>query len=379
MTHSPDLARLEAQKNYRLDLFLSVDVAGSTAFKFSNTLAGGQESEGETPNGWFATIRKFYDTFHETFLNRAGISEEGAPLPELWKALGDELIYRITIHDRHSAARVVKAFIEAIHHTRKVVRRLSKCLGLKGSAWIADFPARNAVIDLDGLHDTFQQQPDARPEATERRKVQDFIGPSMDAGFRLGKAASRRKMALSVELALILAMAVAERRTYPFIFGYDGREDFKGVLEGEGYPLIWLDIEDDQKQRQTNRREAAMLQRQPEVSSEVVVDFCESYIHSSYWMEHPYLKQDSAAPFDKIPQSHIDYAARELAGRAREEPLYSQDAPQEIAFGDKEITADELLSNMFSPSIRDGEPTSEAPQQPPTEPPSGSGEPAVNT
>lgn len=349
MSASDEIAVQRAKDNYRLEMFLSVDVSGSTAFKFSRNLAGTAEDEA----GWFTAIRKFYDSFNEKFRQAIAASRQGSMPPELWKALGDELIYRVTIEDRHSAAVIVGCFIDAIHHTRSVVRAVSKGLDLKGCAWVADFDARNAIIDLDGLHDPYQSADGEtqRPPPSKKNSVQDFIGPSMDAGFRLGKAASRRRFALSVELALILASAQADKRSYPIIFGYDGREDFKGVLGGESYPVVWLDIEDSPKLRETNRREAAMLQCQPEVPAEVVVDFCSSYIESSYWMEMPFLKSDNSELFNTVPESHIQEAIRRDAAKEKEKQLYSQASSTEPS--DESITADQLVESMPTPASID--------------------------
>jgi hypothetical protein len=344
-----------ACKHYRLDLFLSVDVAGSTAFKFSNSLSGGAQQNGDAPNGWFTTIKKFYITFHQTFLSsiEQAVGNERNCV-ELWKALGDELIYRVTVSDMHVIARIVMSFIDTVHSTRKVVRGQSKSLDLKASAWLVDFPARNAIIDFDGLRDgglTEDEDHDQNVNHSTHRPFRDFIGPSIDAGFRLGKVATRSKMALSVELALILSKAQSHKRCYPFIFGYDGREDMKGVLGGDGYPVVWLDIEDNDLQRETNRREAAMLQRRPEVPSDVVVDFCLRFILSSYWMEEPFLGKNAGEPFNKIPPSHLEHARRCLAVERNELNLYREtDQQDQASEGDIEISSDKLLSQFIQQS-----------------------------
>lgn len=356
MAEINETAHEKAKANYRLEMFLSVDVSGSTAFKFSRNMASAGTNAGEDKSGWFTAIRKFYDSFHEKF-HQCVRAKNLEATPHLWKALGDELIYRITIADRHSAAVAMCCFIEAIHHTRGVVRAVSKGLDLKGCAWVADFDARNAVIDLDGLHDPYQQSDPGQSSARTSKQpaIQDFIGPSMDAGFRLAKAASRRRLPLSVELALILASAEASNRSYPLIFGYDGREEFKGVLGGETYPVVWLDIEDDVKLRETNRREAAMLQCQPEVPAETVVDFCKSYIESSYWMEMPYLKAETEGHFLNIPPSHVAEVIRKAQIQAKEQPLYSQASTAEDENGGNGITADQLVENMPTPTSSDPE------------------------
>lgn len=232
-----DACHAEAIQAYRLDLFLSVDMVGSSAFKFSTANSGSFDDDDDASEGWSQAIRKFYVNFHQTFLQR-GRERPDATSVFLWKALGDELVYRVTVQSLGETASVVSDFIAALHHTRSVVRSISRSLDLKGCGWVADFPARNVIIDLDGLRGSTQHVEDGIAHA-DAHGILDFIGPSMDTGFRLGRLADRRKMVISVELAMLLA-ARAEVDRLPFGFGYDGREALKGILGGDAYPLIWI-------------------------------------------------------------------------------------------------------------------------------------------
>ncbi|MBF0373096.1 MAG: hypothetical protein HQL39_06715 [Alphaproteobacteria bacterium] len=344
MTDTSDSeADARARQTYRLELFLSVDVSGSTSFKFSNSLAG---SESKSESGWLGIIGKFYQVFHLSFCNKPCF--ENAARPHLWKALGDELVYRVAVEDKHVIAATVQAFVKTVWETRETVRSPSKeHLDLKGTAWVADFPARNAVIPLDGLLNGLRDPYQDTPISSESPS-NDFIGPSMDAGFRIGKVASRRRMALSVELALILASAQSERRGYTFLFGYDGREELKGVLGGESYPLIWLDVEDDPKRRKANRHESAMLRAPAEVAPDTVLDFCKSYIDSSPWMELPLLKAAGDTEFTKVPDSHRRFAAALIERERQEAVLYGQEA-SESADDEGGASAGDLLREMPVP------------------------------
>ena len=336
--------RQKAAADYTMRLFMSVDVSGSTAFKFSSSIADRNADVTTSKLGWFSIIKKFYETFHTTFMKLIG-----DPTPNctrLWKALGDELIYQAEIGTRDDAAKLIENFISAIKTTRGVVQGLSKGLDLKAAAWIADFPARNAVITVDGLVDQYAVGGGAA--ATVSEVGIDYIGPSMDTGFRIGKVASRRKMAISVELAAILAGAQQTKQSYPFQFGYDGREELKGVLGGEAYPAVWLDVEDDPKRREAHRREASMLHRQPYLVAETVLDFCVSYIAASKWMEMPYLSGDQQdGLFSTIPDSHIEYASLEIERLEKEAGLYQPaDLPPDSIPEDAAMTADRLIDSM---------------------------------
>ncbi|HAE47504.1 MAG: hypothetical protein CMO30_26765 [Tistrella sp.] len=343
-----------AAARYRLEAFLSVDMVGSSAFKFSTAIAGGTEERDETGSeGWSQAIRKFYATFHQTFLKKTRIRFGAENRVRLWKALGDELVYRFTVTDLADTAGIVNDFILALHQTRQVVREISRSLDLKACGWVADFPARNMMIDLDGLRETDQFLDEMAEGAGEG--IQDFIGPSMDTGFRLGRFATRRKMVLSVELAALLAESDAQQRL-PFCFGYDGREALKGILGGEAYPLIWIDTEDDPGRKIADRREAAMLQMRSEVQAAAVAEFCLGYIDASDWMERPFLRGGSGA-FDTVPTSHIDQARRGRALQAREDRLYAEAAPLAAAAqSDLSVTSVDLIGDMPAPAGRGDRP-----------------------
>jgi hypothetical protein len=74
--------------------------------------------------------------------------------------------------------------------------------------------------------------------------VLDFIGPSIDAGFRLTKFSTPKKFVLAADLALMLLDAIhrTEVAWDQFHLFYDGAEQLKGVLDGEPYPIVWLDM-----------------------------------------------------------------------------------------------------------------------------------------
>lgn len=65
----------------------------------------------------------------------------------------------------------------------------------------------------------------------------------MDIGFRLVKAASPRRMLISIELASLLTLPDGDK-SFSFFLG-EGLE-LKGVAKGHTYPCIWLDnLRDD--------------------------------------------------------------------------------------------------------------------------------------
>ena len=83
-------------------------------------------------------------------------------------------------------------------------------LRVKGTAWVAGFPVRNIELYIPkNMHKN-----KAEPEC-----VRDFLGPSIDLGFRLSKKASEARLILSPSLAYLIASAAIEREGFPVFQG----------------------------------------------------------------------------------------------------------------------------------------------------------------
>ncbi len=340
---------------------MSADIVGSTAFK--------QRSGQEFNQQWFSIVRSFYTLAEEFFDLRwkQAITEYddakcelpiGRDVPQLWKTIGDEVLFTKDIANPHEAMVCMGVWLRVLEDLRKLLKK-SDSLGLKSAAWLADFPIRNREIllrawdsgkrssrekqedqeqstgqpaamidavvepnpaesgpeiaepiaepssvlrDRDTLAATpaaarQAQQPAQTAESAEEEEEdsewendrlfndfknnvpgvsRDFIGQSIDTGFRVSTASSSRKLMLSVELAHMLSLECIRVKGHPqrlpkvlvtnFAFHYDGRHTLKGVLDGIPYPLIWLDIEPD---RLINSTEDALSARPKPTASQV--------------------------------------------------------------------------------------------------------------
>ena len=194
-----------------LRLFLSVDIVNSTALK--------QEFR-ERDGSWLGIARSFYTAF-PTFLTSAldelpAIDE--ASKPNLWKAIGDELVFVSDLERMEAIPTLLRALRSAVnrwncdHEDERVL--------VKGGAWLAGFPVMNSIIpgEAEGRH--------------------DYIGSSIDTGFRLCRFASPRELVIGVEIAYVIA-----RLNDPLVaeLHYRGRHEIRGVLKGRPYPVFWLD------------------------------------------------------------------------------------------------------------------------------------------
>jgi hypothetical protein len=243
--------------SYRLRLFASVDLEGSTAFKQNLATRGGRV--------WLGVLLKFVEQFDQAFWAHIGMAARKAgpthpARPRLWKILGDELIFTAEITHARDAALYVEAMSSALKDWNAEVLagqkttppRTDRPLRIKGSAWLADFPVTNAVLPVDGAH-------------------QDFVGPAMDAGFRLGQLASPRRFVLSVDLVWLL---LGHNENLPVQFAGRTRE-LKGLAADSGYPQFWLEID---ASAYHSREQKVLGPRRPPIPGAQLRDLCACFI-----------------------------------------------------------------------------------------------------
>lgn len=202
-----------------LRLFLSVDMVGSTLFKASHT--------GRGSAGWLDTFRTFFTHFPLMLAGQLGfefLDEDETPAVEVWKVMGDEVIFVV---EPSSASEVTTILIALLRTMRRYEQSRLEALPLrlKGAAWLADFAESNIELDIPEL-----SSEDSAPHV-------DFIGPDIDLGFRLSKFARPATLVLSLDLAEVLLAAPNRAEASLYLVG---REELKGVMFGRPYPVIWM-------------------------------------------------------------------------------------------------------------------------------------------
>lgn len=295
----------------RVRLFLSADLIGSTALKQNSQSGLNQDGEIWAREHWLPQIVSFFSKWGEIFsenwkfcqkqleeelssqkleclsANLESFSNFVCPSP--WKAAGDEIIYQVELS---SCAHIILAVLAWQRTARILARDISQNYRLH--AWIASFPIVNSEILLNIktadngaakkaddpilrnflLLENYYEQEDGFKASLSL----DFVGPSIDAGFRIGSLSSERKMIISVEMAYLLSGILSQKPYKVFqkflkIY-YDGRENLKGLLSGYGYPVFWLDSNPDDT---LNRAEDRLLDKK-ECSTNDVKDFCLEFI-----------------------------------------------------------------------------------------------------
>ena len=226
---------LEQSKDAELYLFLSVDIIDSTKKKYS----GIPYSQNWT-QFFYSFFKEFPDMFNGCLIDVTKNTEDNDLKKNIlinpWKYAGDEILFYIKIEQKRQIPCIVKAFRNALKAWEKEQLKKIQFLNLdesnktdiKGCIWIGQFP----FIDK---RFTYYDDND------QNNKKTDFIGPSIDCGFRLGKYASKRGIIVSVE---IIDLCRDCPEIYNSIVFYKA-EKLKGVGDME-YPIFNLLLNDNE-------------------------------------------------------------------------------------------------------------------------------------
>lgn len=285
-----------------LRLFFSVDVEGSTQFKQSVP----------SRSTWGPFFLDFFKSFPSTLAKCEAEARGHARLGsgaefEHWKSLGDELIFSVVLNSGFDAYLALCAARDALVEGSILLREHNESrsrigethpypVHLKGTAWLAGFPMKNMRV------------PSPRDDGQD-----DFIGPSMDLGFRIAKISSPWRMAVTTPLAWIAAKVQHEKsrvlRTKELKWVYLGRQTLKGI-EGNsvGYPVFCIDVVDSTVVM--NEAERTLLSRDSTQPSDVMT-FCETQFRTDGTTEagkhgRPFILNDTecglALPEDSSPE-----------------------------------------------------------------------------
>lgn len=279
MAFDEDNRRYDAAE-YRVRLFLSVDLSGSTAFKNSKD---GAEIDGSASPRWVNVFQKFYSGFPEEYQStyqRHKTELVGNDLcPSLWKAVGDELVFCGTVSNKKGISLAILAFIDTLHAYRNRLQEQKHNLNLKGAAWLAAFPEPNRAVQLRSVPNELQfftasealeRAADATPHSF------DFLGKAIDTGFRVASTASTECFALSVQLARLLV-------SLPPGFGFDHDVRFaqpitlKGVNGGEPYPRLYIDTMKHLPSEGVRKKERALLKTDVGLARNELSDYLKEY------------------------------------------------------------------------------------------------------
>lgn len=345
--------RLEALPIFlrpRFRLFLSVDLIGSTASKqrpnFPIKEPGRLWADGGMAPPWLSPIANFFGSFREAFIRewkifRGSVSSElridVANDPTFWKANGDELIFVKELDDRREILGCMLAWLQALKAVRPILEKDG--LDAKATAWTAGFPVTNSelVFQLNPGAQNAQYEDDPRllqfsllekwyqDSASQISLLMDFIGPSIDIGFRLTAHSSARRFVISVDIAYFLANILLPPKSeakIPRIL-YGGKEVLKGVLGGKPYPIFWIDTKAPAPMEAATPEDKLLGYTQLRDVSDFCVDF---YTEHSAEMFVPFIYREDENLYGNFPENYIEALEHLYGTWEKEKKRYSGEA-----------------------------------------------------
>lgn len=276
-----------------LKLFIGADIIGSTALKQSQTNFDEDEDKEKTEVRWFDVIRDFYRVSQYEFISKwtekkslsAHADEHYGSAPILWKTIGDEVIFVKDITDHRQITTAINSWKEAVIKINDFfVKKNLPNLKVKCVCWIAGFPILNREIAIQANDG---HSPPPSPEEAERLNYKllndcyvnknkdisvDYIGPSIDTGFRLSTQATKRKLVVSIDVAYFIAATRKENGIDVLELYYDGAIQLKGVTGGNEYPIFWISVGNEKIYEEEDK-----LKNNNTVDLRRVENYCEFY------------------------------------------------------------------------------------------------------
>lgn len=193
----------------------------------------------------------FYQIMRDT-VESLIINGPAVPNATVWKYGGDEVLFFVRVQSTAELRRVLIGAWQALDEVRKKIETLTQekkvVLSVKGTAWVAKVKhVMSGALDFDSPnpvgHDKYESIRFDVPALTGQST--DFLGPDIDTGFRVAKAADKRIMVVSAELAYLLSSG-EDNQVIAKHFRIVGYESLKGVWNERHYPVVWYHGDWDQ-------------------------------------------------------------------------------------------------------------------------------------
>jgi len=189
-------------------------------------------------------------------------------------------------------------------------------LDVKCAAWVAGFPYRNREVVIgrypnkggDRVENYYKESGNLLNEIYTRKDNAglsvDYIGPSIDTGFRLTGFSSSRKLVVSVDVAYLISMTSFDGEVERIDLNYDGSHALKGVIGGASYPIFWINMSGSHSLAVKEDK----LRSQTVANREDVKEYCDAFYHEySSFTFRPFIKGDVGQTMAKMPSWYDEY------------------------------------------------------------------------
>lgn len=213
-----------------VELFFSFDIVNSSLYKDTNYL------------GWQSVLTTLLTDIQNN------VAKE-IPTAQLWRVLGDEVIFFVTIRNVEEIYSTVDAIYGILVITNAKIKnekffenldesfsdkeigwmKKSNILAVQSAAWLA--------IVLNGNNSLFSPYDNIfkKYRIRDNQQINEFLGQDIDTGFRIKKETQDRRLVVSVELAKILS----DKTEYLSRLNIITYKNLKGVWQNRLYPIIW--------------------------------------------------------------------------------------------------------------------------------------------
>ncbi len=258
-----------------LILFVSIDLIGSTAYK----------NKYPNSNDFSLLFLNFYRSMPQYLYSAIINISSKYPdiefdpynhLVRLIKVLGDEVILKIDLNKFIDVPIILVGLRDAINAYRNKYL-IDKGLDLKATVWTASFPIINKEIKVPIV---------PTPAGKRVQELTDYLGPSMDLGFRLTKYSNENLITISLEVACIFSLIpelthkIFQDEKIEII--YDKLESLKGIYGGQPYPIFWIEnltyLEEARKDIKGNILNPNLSITPGEISYNKLYHYCKLYI-----------------------------------------------------------------------------------------------------
>lgn len=199
-------------------LFISFDLVNSTAFKVT------------TPQ-WPPLFNNFFD-FCQI------ITRNYFPKSQTWKMIGDEILFYLPIEESEelieAPAKVYSLLQKSIAHLEKECKKRST-LSVKATLWASEVrELRHSKFESSGANYLLKSH-------NGGKLTLDFLGPDIDAGFRISSYALHGKLVIGAQLACYITTTLQNRGETEALHNLRivSLEKLRGVWQGRHYPIIW--------------------------------------------------------------------------------------------------------------------------------------------
>lgn len=209
-------------------LFFSYDIVGSTKYKAMH------------PGSWAGEIKKAFESIKRRV--NSELSEA-----YIWRVLGDEIIFvlkvsgkRMKVSEETVLSDSVAAIYKVLQSATDEIEGSTRELSLKAATWIGIVSDEDHYEKADKIPKEYKNLfYKYTIDETRRRKIFEFMGNDIDAGFRIKQFTYSRQLVLSFELAYLINKIISHEESKNIELIHMGYKPLKGIWNNRPYPIIW--------------------------------------------------------------------------------------------------------------------------------------------